>query len=90
MIAARYRLPEGPPLVTMPRDVDETVAAWRERRTARLADQRRKARETPLRKRRAAPEAPLVASGSFTGYPVNLVLPVWSSVRSGAVPSGTR
>ena len=26
MVAARYRLPEGPPLVTMPRDVDETVA----------------------------------------------------------------
>ena len=46
VIAARYRLPEGPPLVTMPRDVDETVAAWRERRTTRLAEQRRKARET--------------------------------------------
>ena len=45
VIAARYRLPEGPPLVTMPRDVDETVAAWRERRTTRLAEQRRKARE---------------------------------------------
>ena len=27
VIAARYRLPEGPPLVTMPRDVDESVAA---------------------------------------------------------------
>ncbi len=35
VIAARYRLPEGPPLVTMPRDVEETVAAWRERRAAR-------------------------------------------------------
>ncbi len=46
VIAARYRPAEGPPLVTMPRDVDETVAAWRERRTTRLADQRRKARET--------------------------------------------
>jgi hypothetical protein len=45
VIAARYRLPEGPPLVTMPRDVDESVAAWRERRTTRLAEQRRKARE---------------------------------------------
>ena len=44
VIAARYRLPEGPPLVTMPRDVDETVAAWRERRTTRIAEQRRKAR----------------------------------------------
>lgn len=40
VIAARYRLPEGPPLITMPRDVDETVTAWRERRTARLAVRR--------------------------------------------------
>jgi hypothetical protein len=46
VVAARYRLPEGPPLVTMPRDVEETVAGWRERRTARIAEQRRKARET--------------------------------------------
>jgi hypothetical protein len=45
VIAARYRLPEGPPLVTMPKDVDAEVADWRERRTARLAEQRRKARE---------------------------------------------
>ena len=44
VIAARYRPAEGPPLVTMPHDVDEAVAAWRERRTARLAEQRRKAR----------------------------------------------
>lgn len=35
VIAARYRLPEGPPLVTMPRDVDVTVAAWAARRGAR-------------------------------------------------------
>ncbi|MEJ7795078.1 MAG: DUF1992 domain-containing protein [Nocardioides sp.] len=35
VIAARYRLPEGPPLVTMPRDVDATVAAWAERRATR-------------------------------------------------------
>lgn len=32
VIAARYRPSEGPPLITMPRDVEETVAAWRERR----------------------------------------------------------
>ena len=44
VVAARYRLPEGPPLVTMPRDVDEAVTAWRARRTTRLAEQRRKAR----------------------------------------------
>lgn len=35
VIAARYRPPEGPPLITMPRDVEETVAAWHERRAAR-------------------------------------------------------
>ena len=59
VVAARYRLPEGPPLVTMPRDVEEAVAGWRERRTPRLAEQRRKAREalaeqaaTPPPKRR--------------------------------------
>ena len=55
VIAARYRTPEGPPLVTMPRDVDETVGGWRERRTARLAEQRRKAREA-LAEQAAQPE----------------------------------
>src|SRR4051812_14377916 len=49
VVAARYRLPEGPPLVTMPRDVEETVATWRERRTSRLTEQRRKAREALAR-----------------------------------------
>ncbi|WP_139982310.1 DUF1992 domain-containing protein [Nocardioides litoris] len=37
VVAARYRAPEGPPLITMPRDVEETVAAWAERREARRA-----------------------------------------------------
>jgi DnaJ-like protein len=32
---ARYTPVDGPPLVTMPRDVDEEVDAWRERRLAR-------------------------------------------------------
>ena len=31
VIKARVR-PEGPPLITLPRDVEATVAAWRERR----------------------------------------------------------
>lgn len=44
VVAARYRAPEGPPLVTMPRDVDADVAAWHERRTARLARQQATAR----------------------------------------------
>ena len=52
VVAARYRLPEGPPLVTMPRDLDAAVAAWRERRTARLV-----ARRAELRARAAAEAA---------------------------------
>lgn len=34
VIQARYALPEGPPLTTMPRDVEATVAAWRDRYAA--------------------------------------------------------
>ena len=55
VVAARYRLPEGPPLVTMPRDVDATVATWRGRRTARLAAQRRKAREALVEQQEKRP-----------------------------------
>lgn len=40
VIRARYSLSPGPPLITMPRDVDATIAAWRARRTARLEVQR--------------------------------------------------
>ncbi|GAB3775971.1 hypothetical protein FB382_004276 [Nocardioides ginsengisegetis] len=47
VIAARYRPPEGPPLITMPRDVDSTVAGWRQRRTARLAAHRATPAPTP-------------------------------------------
>lgn len=35
VLRARYRPPEGPPLVTMTRDVEADVAAWRERRRTR-------------------------------------------------------
>jgi hypothetical protein len=35
VLRARYTPMDGPPLVTQPRDVDETVTAWRERRDAR-------------------------------------------------------
>jgi hypothetical protein len=53
VIAARYRLPEGPPLVTMPRDVDETVTAWAARREARRARQAELLRDqAPPRTRR--------------------------------------
>ncbi|HWJ80989.1 MAG TPA: DUF1992 domain-containing protein [Nocardioides sp.] len=37
VIHARYTPSDGPPLITMPRDVEETVAAWRTRRDARRA-----------------------------------------------------
>ena len=32
VLKARYTPMDGPPLITQPRDVEETVAAWRERR----------------------------------------------------------
>ena len=35
VLRARYTPMDGPPLITQPRDVDATVAAWRERREAR-------------------------------------------------------
>lgn len=35
IVRARYSLAPGPPLVTMPRDVEEAVAAWAVRRQAR-------------------------------------------------------
>jgi hypothetical protein len=38
VIRARYTPVDGPPLVTMPRDVEETLAGWRERQAARRAE----------------------------------------------------
>ncbi|MFI5622362.1 DUF1992 domain-containing protein [Nocardioides sp. NPDC051685] len=52
VIAARYGAPEGPPLITMPRDVEATLAAWRERRAVRVAAARDVRREQAPRKRR--------------------------------------
>ena len=40
VVKARYALPEGPPLITMPRDVEATVAGWAARREERLAARR--------------------------------------------------
>lgn len=51
VVAARYRLPEGPPLVTMPRDLEATVAAWRERRAERAAARRTTQAAQPPRRR---------------------------------------
>ncbi|MFT3889372.1 MAG: DUF1992 domain-containing protein [Arachnia sp.] len=45
VIWARYQLPAGPPLITMPREVEDTVAAWAERRAARAEEARRQAAE---------------------------------------------
>lgn len=53
VIKARYSLPAGPPLITMPRDVEETLAAWRERRKRRRpAPAEREQPEQPVRRRR--------------------------------------
>jgi hypothetical protein len=57
VVAARYRLPEGPPLITMPRDVEHEVTAWRERRTAlrerRRAEAARRVAEQPAHRPRS-------------------------------------
>ncbi|MVA76015.1 DUF1992 domain-containing protein [Auraticoccus sp. F435] len=45
VVRARYQLPAGPPLITMPRDVEATVTAWARRRPARAEEARRRARE---------------------------------------------
>ena len=46
---ALYRPPEGPPMVTRPRDVGVEVERWRERRAARRAARREAQREAPRR-----------------------------------------
>ncbi|MCO7273337.1 DnaJ family domain-containing protein [Cellulosimicrobium cellulans] len=53
VLRGRYRAPAGPPLVTMPRDVDQTVAAWARRRAARAAEARAAAaaKKAPRRRR---------------------------------------
>jgi len=43
VLRGRYQPPAGPPLVTMPRDVEATVAAWAARRAARAAQARARA-----------------------------------------------
>ena len=52
VIAARYGAPEGPPLITMPRDVEATLAAWRERRAARVEAAKKVRRAQAPRRRR--------------------------------------
>ncbi|WP_217132000.1 J-domain-containing protein [Leucobacter chinensis] len=43
---ARYQLPAGPPLITMPRDLEATVAAWVARKEQSAEQARRKAEES--------------------------------------------
>ncbi|QIK71656.1 DUF1992 domain-containing protein [Propioniciclava coleopterorum] len=58
VVRARYLPPAGPPLITMPRDVDATVTAWTARREARAEEARRQSSEhtsgtlPPQRRRR--------------------------------------
>ena len=52
VIRARYTPVDGPPLITMPREVDAEVDRWRERRTARIREQRRAPAERPPESRR--------------------------------------
>lgn len=52
VIRARYALQAGPPLITMPRDVEATIAAWRDRRAARARAARAEADTPPPAPRR--------------------------------------
>jgi len=51
VIEARRQLQGGPPVVTEPRDIDVEIAAWADRRTARLAARTPEAPEQPRRRR---------------------------------------
>lgn len=53
VIWARYQLPEGPPLITQPRDIEITVAAWADRKAARVEEARRKAEVEALAREEA-------------------------------------
>jgi hypothetical protein len=63
VIKARYALPEGPPLITMPRDVDASVADWAARREERRAARRTPAPEPPRRRRWWRRRRPPTAQG---------------------------
>jgi hypothetical protein len=52
VIRGRYQPPAGPPLVTMPRDVEATLAAWVDRRARRAAEAQSSARAVAPAERR--------------------------------------
>ncbi|KGN37755.1 DUF1992 domain-containing protein [Knoellia subterranea] len=56
VIRARYDLTEGPPLITMPRDVEATVTEWADRKAARAAAARRAHEEARAREETATKE----------------------------------
>jgi hypothetical protein len=56
VLKARYTPVDGPPLVTQPRDLEQTVTAWRERRAARRAERLARRPATPTKG--AAPKEP--------------------------------
>lgn len=53
VIRARYQTPAGPPLITMPRDIEATLAAWINRRLARAENARQQAEEEARARREA-------------------------------------
>lgn len=57
VVRARYTPVDGPPLITMPRDVEETVARWRERQAAHRAELAERAARRALNDA-AAPRLP--------------------------------
>jgi len=52
VLRARYGIPSGPPLITQLRDVEETIAAWHGRRTARATASPPAPPDPPRRRRR--------------------------------------
>jgi hypothetical protein len=55
---ARYTPVDGPPLVTMPRDVESEVDAWRERRLARRRAAEAEQARVSAQEARAAQDSP--------------------------------
>lgn len=53
VIHARYQLPSGPPLITMPRETEAEVAAWADRKATRTEEARNKAHQEATAKERS-------------------------------------
>lgn len=58
VIRARYQLPAGPPLITMPRNIDATLTEWADRKAARIEEARRKAADEARAREEAAINRP--------------------------------